>query len=403
MPVLVGAALVYPCAPDRPDGSLSDAVVAWRDGVITWVGALKDLPPELDDGARLDARGGIVIPGLVECHTHLMFGGWRTGDYLKRVAGEGYASSHEGSGGIHETVRRTAEESDAALVARAVGFAREMTRLGVTRLEVKSGYGLTVERERRLLELYGIAAREVGIPMEVTFLAHMIPPEFRDDRERFVTMLCDFVDEVADRRLAGAVDVFVESIAFTPGEARRILGRAADRGLARKAHVDQLADGGGAALAAEMGAFSADHLEHTSRAGMDALASAGVVGVVLPFAAWYLRQPFPDGRALVDRGVRVAVSTDFNPGSAPALSLPLAMSFAVMHCGLTPMEALRGVTVHAAAALGLGETVGSISPGMRADLVVLDADSVEQWVYFIRPSATRLVVAGGAVVFEEFR
>jgi imidazolonepropionase len=266
-------------------------------------------------------------------------------------------------------------------------------------MEVKSGYGLTIERERRMLRLYRLVQEASPIPLSVTFLAHMLPPEYAQRRSSYCDAVVDFIAEIAETKMASAVDVFVEQIAFTVAEAETILATARSQGLRRSLHADQLRDFGGADLAARVGATSADHLEHASDSGLAAMAEAGVVGVILPFASWNLRQPPTTGGALRDHGVSIAIATDFNPGSAPSLHLPLAMAHAVIDSDLTPTEAFQGVTRNAARVLRCNSSKGSLTPGMDADIVVLAAESVDQWLYHIQPNAARVVVAQGKVLW----
>jgi imidazolonepropionase len=277
-----------------------------------------------------------------------------------------------------------------------------MVALGVTTVEGKSGYGLDREHELELLRVYRRLAESEPVGIVPTFLgAHVVPPEYRERREAYVALLVDeLIPAVAAERLATACDVFVEESAFSVEEARRILlaGRAA--GLAPRLHADQLTSGGGAELAAEVGALSADHLEHVSERGVAALAAAGVVAVSLPIASLYLGQAPMPARRLIAGGVAVAVATDFNPGSAPSYHLPLAMTLACTLQRMTPAEALKGATAYAAKALGLERRVGSLERGKAADFAVMDAPDVEHWLYHLRPNACRLTVAAGRVVWR---
>jgi imidazolonepropionase len=380
--------------------AIAGAALAWRGGAVRWVGRESDLPVSEDDGVAWDAEGGLVIPGLVDCHTHLAFGGWRAGEMVRRLRGESYADIARAGGGIASTVRETrslAAASDEALVARARGFLDEMLALGVTCVEAKSGYGL--DRDTELATLRAYRALDAAGPLRVvpTYLgAHVVPPEHRPDRRRYLDLIVnEMIPEVARQGLARFCDVFVEEGAFTPDEARAVLGAARGAGLAVKVHADQMAEGGGAALAAEVGAVSADHLEHVSPAGIAALAGAGVVAVSLPIAALYLRQPPLPARALIDGGVAVAVATDFNPGTAPSTHLPLALTLACVTQRMTPAEALKGATVLAARAVGLEAERGSLEPGKAADFAVIDAPDVDHWLYQFRANANRLTVAGG--------
>jgi imidazolonepropionase len=377
---------------------ITDAALAWDDaGIIRWVGPASDLPAEFRTAERIDAGGALVIPGLVDCHTHLAFAGWRADEFVERCRGATYAEIAARGGGIIRTVRLTREASEYDLLDRCRGFLAAMVRRGVTTVECKSGYGLAVDDELKLLRVYRRLRDEYPGTTVSTFLgAHTVPPEYRSDRFGYVRLVCEeMIPAEAAERLATFCDVFVEAGAFSVEEARTIFAAARKHGLRPKLHADQLADGGGAALAAEVGAISADHLEFASDAGLRAMAAASVVAVALPFASLYLRQPPLDARRCLDAGLTVAVATDFNPGSAPSYDLPLAMTLACTMNRLTPAEALRGATINAAKAIGVENVVGSLEPGKRADFVLLDAENVEHWLYHYRPDSVRATYIGG--------
>lgn len=383
-------------APDDA-GLVSDAALVWRDGRIRWAGAERDLPEEYRAWPREDAGGLLVVPGLVDCHTHLGFGGWRADEFALRCGGATYLEIAERGGGIASTVAQTRAMDVDALTVRCRGFLREMSSLGVTTVEAKSGYGLDRRTELRLLEVYASLDREGPVRVVPTYLgAHIVPPEYAGRREAYLAFLVDtMIPEVARTGLARFCDVFTERSAFTVEESRRVLLAAKAAGLGRKLHADQLSAGGGAELAAEVGAVSADHLERISARGILALQEAGVVAVSLPLATLYLgHQPMP-ARRLLDAGVPVAVATDFNPGSAPSYHLPLAMLLGCTLQGMTPAEALRGATIVAARALGLDHEVGSLDPGTSADFALVDAPSLSHWIYHFRTNAClRTVIRG---------
>ena len=400
MPVLTNIATLVTCRDEGGQGdvhSIDDAALAWRDGVIEWVGRSADLPQAHAIAGSIDAGGALVVPGLVDCHTHLAFGGWRAREFELRCRGATYQEIAASGGGILGTVQKTRSATEDELFERARGFALEAARLGVTTIECKSGYGLSSSEERKILRVYRRLQDELPIDVVPTLLAaHVVPPEYSDDHAAYVDLLCDrLIPEVASAGLAEFCDVFVEEGAFSRAEARRILQAGAAAGLRPKLHVDQLSDGGGAALAAEVHASSADHLEHAHIDGIRAMASAGVVAVCLPLASLYLRQPPMDVRTFISEGVPVAVATDFNPGSAPTYHLPLAMMLACTTSGMTPAEALKGATIYAARAVGRAGVTGSIEPGKRADFLMIDAPSVNQWLYHFRPNAVLTVYAGG--------
>jgi imidazolonepropionase len=393
------------CAGDGGQGEIHpipDAALVWEGATIRWVGPRRDLPAEYRNARRLDAAGGLVVPGLVDCHTHLAFGGWRADEFTRRIEGAGYLEIARAGGGIAKTVRLTREAGEEALYQRARGFVREMLSLGITTVECKSGYGLDREHELELLRVYRRLRETEPVRIVATFLgAHLVPPEYRERREEYIALLVDeLIPAVAAERLATGCDVFVEESAFSVEEARRILlaGRAA--GLAPRLHADQLSSGGGAELAAEVGALSADHLEHVSERGIAAMAGAGVVAVSLPLATLYLGQPPLPARRLIAAGVGVAVATDFNPGSAPSYHLPFAMTLACTLQRMTPAEALKGATFYAAKALGLEQRTGTLERGRAADFALIDAPDVETWLYHLRPNACRLTASGGQVVWR---
>jgi imidazolonepropionase len=393
------------CRADGGQGEIhavADAAMVWSGTTIRWVGPRNDLPQEYRSATRFDGQGGLVVPGLVDCHTHLAFGGWRADEFTRRIQGATYLEIAHAGGGIMRTVRLTREADAESLYQRARGVVREMIALGVTTVECKSGYGLDLEHELELLRVYRRLARSEPVTIVPTLLgAHAVPPEYRDRREAYVALLVDeLIPAVAAERLATACDVFVEESAFSVEEARRILLAGRSAGLGPRLHADQLTSSGGAELAAEVGALSADHLEQVSEAGIAALAREGVVAVSLPLASLYLGQPPMPARRLIEAGVAVAVATDFNPGSAPSYHLPLAMTLACTLQRMTPAESLKGATMYAARALGLAQRVGSLERGKAADFALIDAPDVDHWLYHFRPNACRLTVAGGQVVWR---
>jgi imidazolonepropionase len=376
---------------------ISSAAMVWENGVILWVGPERELPEAYQRTERLDAGGRLVIPGLIDCHTHLAFGGWRADEFEQRILGRSYLDLARSGGGIASTVRQTRAASEQQLLDRARRFLSDMLPLGVTTVECKSGYGLTLESELKLLRVYRRLADDQPVKIVPTFLgAHIIPAEFREKRAEYVDLVTDcMIPAVAEEKLAACCDVFVEESAFSLDEAGRILRAGQKAGLAAKLHADQLSSGGGAELAAELGALSADHLEHISDRGITAMAAAGVVAVSLPLAALYLGQPPLPARRLIDAGVPVAVATDFNPGSAPSYHLPLALTLACTLQKMTPAEALKGATSYAARAVGRQASVGALEVGKPADFAVIDAPDVNQWLYHFRPNACVMTVIDG--------
>ncbi|MEZ4413408.1 MAG: imidazolonepropionase [Gemmatimonadales bacterium] len=405
MTVLRNIGLLATCRPAGGQGEIHlvpGAAVAWEGETIRWAGPDSELPAEYRAGDSIDAGGRLVVPGLVDCHTHLAFGGWRADEFEKRLQGVGYLDIARAGGGIMSTVRATRTATDDELLAKASAALDGMRRLGVTTVECKSGYGLDVETELRLLRVYRALAGVQPTRLVPTFLgAHVVPAEHRADRSAYLRLLLDeMIPAVAAAGLARCCDVFVEDTAFSVDEAREIFLAGKAVGLAPKLHADQLSAGGGAELAAEVGALSADHLECASDAGIAAMAAAGVVAVSLPLATLYLNQTPMPARKFIEAGVPVAVATDFNPGSAPSWDLPLAMMLACNLQRMTPAEVLKGATSIAAKALGLEGEAGEVAAGCRADLAVIDAPDVNHWLYHFRPNACVLTVAAGRVCWQ---
>ena len=396
MSVLVNISSLATCRAEGEQGDIhpiDNAALVWREDAIEWVGPEASLPERFRGEDRIDAGGMLVAPGLIDCHTHLAFGGWRADEFEMRCLGRSYQEIARSGGGILSTVRQTRAKTMDALVERAEVFVREMMRLGVTTVECKSGYGLSTEHELRLLRVYEALQERAEIELVPTLLAaHSVPPEHA--KPRYIDLICEeIIPQTAG--LAEFCDVFVEDGAFTVDEARRIFEVGTAHGLRPKLHADQLSDSGGAVLAAEVGAASADHLEYASEDGIAAMAEKGVVAVNLPLATLYLRQKAMPARRFLDAGVPVAVATDFNPGSAPSYHLPLAMTLACIQSSMTPAEVLKGATLVAARALGREASVGSLEAGKRADFILVDGGSVEEWIYHLRANAVVGVFASG--------
>lgn len=404
MPILTNISTLARCrpGPDQDDiGAIAGAALAY-DERVRWVGPWAELPAEFASWPTEDAGHRLVIPGLIDCHTHLAFGGWRADEFALRARGATYQEIAARGGGIVSTVARTRGLDAAMLERRARGFLGEMAALGVTTIECKSGYGLERDTELRLLEVYrrlGEAGPQRIVP--TLLAAHVIPAEYRDRRDAYVALVADtIIPEAASRGLARFCDVFVEEGAFSIGEARRILRAGVEHGLRPKLHADQLSAFGGAELAGELRAASADHLEFVTEAGIVALRAAGTVAVSLPLATLYLRQPAMPARRLLEAGVPVAVATDFNPGSAPSFHLPLALLLACTLQRMTPHEALAGATWVAARAIGVEAECGSLEPGKAADFAIIDAPEVNHWLYHFRPNACVRTVAAGRTIWE---
>jgi imidazolonepropionase len=381
-------------------GLIEHAAIGWRGGTIAFAGPMRDLPEEPEAFANKceSVHGALVTPGLVDCHTHLVFGGERADEFEMRLEGAGYEAIARAGGGILATVRATRAASEGQLLEQSLARARALLRDGVTTLEIKSGYGLDLETETKMLRVARRVGRTLGMTVRTTYLGlHALPPEFTGRRDEFVGAASDaWLRDIADEGLADAVDAFCEGIAFTPDEVRRFFDNARRLGLPVKLHADQLSNLGGAALAAAFDGLSADHLECTDEAGVEAMARAGSVAVLLPGSFYALRETrLPPIEAFRRRGVPMAVATDLNPGTSPLRSLRLAMNMACTLFGLTPEEALRGTTTHAARALGLADR-GVLAPGRRADLVVWHARRPAELAYWIGDALAARVFAGGA-------
>jgi len=363
---------------------------------IAWVGALDELPRRLQVDAEHDLGGALVTPGLVDCHTHLVYGGQRADEFEQRLQGTSYEDIARAGGGIRSTVAATRAADDETLYASAAQRARALMADGVTTLEVKSGYGLTLEHEARCLRATRRLGRELPLTVLTTCLAaHALPLEYEGRADDYIDAVVSWLPQLHAEGLIDAVDAFCERIGFTLAQTRRVFDAAKRLGLPVKLHAEQLSDMGGAALAAEYGALSCDHVEHLSAEGIAAMARAGTVAVLLPGAYYFLRETkLPPIQALRDAGVPLAVATDHNPGTSPALSLTLMLNMACTLFKLTPEEALRGATVHGALALGLHDR-GTLAAGQRADFAVWAVHHPNQLAYaFGHRPCTRVVVGG---------
>lgn len=408
MPVLMNIGYLATCKDEGGQADIHpirEAAVVWQAGQIVWVGEETHLPEEYISDETFDANGRLVIPGLVDCHTHLAFGGWRAGEFEMRLQGRGYLDIAKAGGGILSTVQATRAASENELFDKTSGFLKKIRALGVTAVECKSGYGLSTEQELKILRVYKRLRQEQPLHIIPTFMgAHTVPPEYKDNREGYIDLLIEeMIPAVAEEGLAEFCDTFVEDSAFSVEEARRILAAGKAAGLTPKVHADQLTRCGGAELAAEMEAASADHLEQISDEGIKAMAEVGVTGVALPLASLYTQQKPLNCRKLVEAGVQVAVATDFNPGSAPSYDLPLAMMLACNRGRLTPAEALKGVTIYAAKAIHRDRETGSVEPGKSADFAVIDAPDPNFWMYHYRPDTISTLFIKGKFYEPTFK
>ncbi|MEO7056458.1 MAG: imidazolonepropionase [Caldimonas sp.] len=371
------------------------AIVVDGDAIV-WVGANASLPAGLEVNAEHDLDGALVTPGLVDCHTHLVYGGQRAAEFEQRLEGATYEEIARAGGGIRATVAATRAASDASLFESARARALALMAEGVTTLEIKSGYGLSAEHEARCLRVARRLGAELPLDVRTTCLsAHALPPEYVGRADDYVDAVCAWLPALQAEGLVDAVDAFCERIAFTTAQTRRVFETARDLGLPVKLHAEQLSDMGGAALAAEFGALSCDHLEHLSDAGVQAMAGAGSIAVLLPGAFYFLRETrVPPIAALRDAGVPIAIATDHNPGSSPTLSPLLMLSMACTLFRLTPEEALRGMTVNGARALGLADR-GRLAAGQRADFAVWGVAHPNELAYWFGSNPCRRVVSAG--------
>ncbi|MFZ2102452.1 MAG: imidazolonepropionase [Oricola sp.] len=366
-------------------GAKGMCAIALSGGKIAWAGPDCDLPHDYADWPRRDVEGRLVTPALIDCHTHIVHGGNRAREFGMRLEGASYEELARAGGGIVSTVRATREASEDALLADALRRVDVLIGEAVAAVEIKSGYGLDVETELKMLRIARRIGQERPIRVRTSFLgAHAVPPDYKDRPDAYIDEICIPALEAAHQAgLADAVDGFCEGIAFTPAQIERVFRKARELGLPVKLHAEQLSNLGGAKLAAQYGALSADHLEYLDEAGAAAMATAGTVAVLLPGAFYTLRETqLPPVALLRKHGIPIAIATDCNPGSSPLNSILLTMNMACTLFRLTPEEALLGVTKHAARALGLDDC-GVIAPGMRADLAVWDVEEPAELAYRI--------------------
>ncbi|MEO8803876.1 MAG: imidazolonepropionase [Rudaea sp.] len=400
--LLLDCRLATLCETGDAYGAIERGALGWKDGKITFAAALSQLPGRPDAlAARVEsASDAWITPGLIDCHTHLVFAGDRAAEFDQRLNGASYEEIARAGGGIVSTVTKTRAASEDELLAQSLPRARALLRDGVTTLEIKSGYGLDLDSEAKMLRVARRIGSQLGMQVRTTFLgAHALPPEFAGRQAEYVDEVCQrMLPAIAGEGVADAVDGFCENIAFTPVQIRQVFETARELELPVKLHAEQLSDQGGAALVAEFGGLSADHLEYVSAAGIAAMAAAGTVAVMLPGAFYTLRESrLPPIAAFRKAGVPMAVATDLNPGTSPLLSLRLAMNMACTLFRMTPEEALRGATVNAARALGLRDR-GVLGIGARADFVIWDITHPADLGYWIAGDIARDVYIGGVRV-----
>ena len=377
---------------------LKDAWVLCEDGVIAQVGT--GPAPAAADAQAVDAQGGLVTPGLVDAHTHLIFGGWRQNELGLKLHGKTYLEIQNAGGGIQSTTNATRKATEEELTAKAAKALDEMMSFGVTTCEAKSGYGLALEHE--LKQLRAIRRLQEEHPMDVvaTFMgAHLVPAEYKNDREAYVRLVCEeMMPAVKEQGIAKFCDVFCEADTFTVEEARRVLEAGLKNGLRPKIHADEIEAIGGSQLAGEIGAISAEHLIVCPPEGIASMARGGVIACLLPATSFNLGSTFAPARDMVTAGVPVAMATDFNPGSCPCLNLQFVINLGCLKYKLTPEEVLTAVTLNGAAAIDMADKVGSVEPGKQADLVIWDAPDLDYICYRVGSNLTRHVIKKGAVV-----
>jgi len=384
---------------DQPYGLIKGGAVVTHGADIVWVGRESELAAGAVYDAEYDGGGALMTPGLIDAHTHLVYGGDRAAEFEQRLQGASYEEIARAGGGIMSTVRATRAASHAQLLEQATARARMLQHEGLTTIEIKSGYGLSAEYEQRSLAVARQVAGQLPITVRTTSLAlHALPPEFAGRADDYVTEAVQWLRAQHADGLVDAVDAFCERIAFTPSQVARVFAVARELGLPVKLHAEQLSNSGGAIMATEYAALSCDHLEYLGADGVRAMQRSGTVAVLLPGAYYMLRETqLPPIAALRAAGVPMAIATDHNPGTSPTLSLLLMLNMACTLFRLTPEEAWRGVTVHAARALGLHDR-GRIQPGLRADLALFDAEHPRDLAYRIGGNACRRVVVAGEEV-----
>ncbi|HET6168951.1 MAG TPA: imidazolonepropionase [Terracidiphilus sp.] len=383
-------------------GVIEDAALLIEDGVIAAAGTEDELAPRISPAMlEIDAGGRCVTPGFVDAHTHLVFAGNRAMEFEQRIGGATYQEIAAAGGGILHTVAATREATEDELLASTRRYRDWMLRSGTTTIEAKSGYGLDRETELRMLRVLARLDQEGPVRIVPTLLAaHTVPPEFADRREQYVRWITDeLIPEVSAEKLAVYCDAFCDDHAFTVEETRAVLTAARRHGLALRLHAEQFRPGTGAALAAELGAATADHLESVDEQTLGALQAAGVQPVLLPGSVFALgRTQYPPARTMIEKGLAVVLATDFNPGSSPIASMPFVFSLACLQMAMSPAEALTAGTVNAAWSLGLGDQIGSLEPGMQADFLIHEFQDYRELAYFVAVPARRRVFIAGADV-----
>lgn len=378
-------------------GEIRDAALAVKGGRIAWLGARADLPPGAAAPQEIDGNGCWVTPGLIDCHTHIVYGGNRSDEFEARLTGVSYETIAKNGGGIASTVRATRAASEQELYRQSLPRVKALLAEGVTTLEIKSGYGLSLEDEAKMLQVARRIGRELPVTVRTTFLgAHALPPEYAGQADAYIDAVCRMLPQLLERGLVDAVDAFCERIGFSAAQTERVFQAARQHGVPVKLHAEQLSDQGGSGLCARYRGLSADHLEYLNETDIAAMAASGTVAVLLPGAFYFLRETkVPPIDALRAALVPMALATDCNPGTSPLSSILTTLNMGCTLFRLTPQEALAGVTREAARALGLQEEVGTLAPGKRADLVLWDIARPADLAYSIGLNPCRGVMHGG--------
>ena len=390
-------------AEDDSYGLITNAAIGFCDGKITYAGAMDDLPAAPKSLARtvISAENRLITPGLIDCHTHIVFGGNRSAEFAMRQNGASYEDIAKAGGGILSTMKATREASEEALTKSAARRAAQLLEDGVTTIEIKSGYGLDLENEIKMLKAAKAIEELMPLRIQTTFLgAHAVPPEFNGNSQDYVDHVCNvMIPAIAQEGLADAVDVFMEKIAFNFKQTSQIFEKSKEYNIPIKLHADQLSDTGAALLAANHGALSADHIEYSSEESVKAMAQSGTVAVLLPGAFYTLQEKqHPPIDLLRQHGVAMAIASDANPGSSPALSLRLMMNMATTLFGMTPLEALQGTTKHAAKALGLQDRIGTLEVGKDADFTLWGVEHPDELSYWLGGKLAAMTVCRGQIV-----
>lgn len=378
---------------------LIDAAIAVEDGIITEITSGGKLPQGSFDEV-FDAEGRLATPGLVDGHTHLVFGGYRQNEIPMKLAGAGYLDILRAGGGILDTVRKTRQATFEELYDKSAAFLDEALSLGVTTCEIKSGYGLDMENELKMLEVIKALGEKHPVDVVPTFMgAHAIPPEYEGKGDEYIDMMCnEVIPEVRKRNLAEFCDVFCEDSVFDAAQSRKYLEAARAHGFELKIHADEIEDIGGSKLAGEMEAVSAEHLIAAGEEGMDAMAAGGTSAMLLPATSFYLGKTYAPARTMIEKGIPVCIASDFNPGSCPSLNLQLAINLGYLRYKMTPEEILTAVTINPACAIGRGDTAGTLEEGKQADIVIWDAPDMEMLCYRFGSNLVKTVIKKGEII-----